>query len=69
QQLQSHGALGWTVEQRADGSVAVRIAGGDAEAIARALTATLGQPLEIERVERLVELGEGKPRRFRSAAS
>lgn len=69
QQLQSHGALGWTVEQGSDGSVAVRIAGGDAETIAHALTATLGQPLEIERVERLVELGEGKPRRFRSAAS
>lgn len=69
QQLQSHGALGWTVEQGSDGSLAVRIAGGDAAAIAYALTALLGQPLEIERVERLVELGEGKPRRFRSAAS
>lgn len=68
QQLQSHGAHGWTVEQRADGGLEVRIAGGDGTAIEAALRALLDQPVQLERVERLGDLGEGKPRRFRSAA-
>lgn len=67
QQLQAHGAQGWSVEQTADGAVRARIAGGDAEGVRRALSALLGVPAAVERVERLSELGEGKPRRYRSA--
>ena len=69
QQLQAHGALGWSVEQSADGRVAARIAGGDADAVASALVALLGQPIEVDRVHRLADLGEGKPRRYRSRAA
>jgi len=68
QQLQTHGARGWSVEQDAAGGVHARIAGGDADAVRRALVALLDQPLTIERVDRLGDLGEGKPRRYRSAA-
>ncbi|QBR89751.1 CoF synthetase [Microbacterium sp. dk485] len=68
QQLQAHGAHGWSVEQSADGRVRARIAGGDADAVAEALRALLRQPLEVERVERVADLGDGKPRRYRSAA-
>ncbi|MCR2828181.1 hypothetical protein [Microbacterium sp. zg.Y909] len=59
--------LGWSVEQAADGRVSVRIAGGDADAVARALHVLLGRPLTLERFERPSDLGEGKPRRYRSA--
>lgn len=69
QQLQTHGALGWSVVQAADGTVAARIAGGDADAVVASLTALLGRAVAVERVERPAELGEGKPRRYRSAAS
>ncbi len=68
QQLQSHGALGWSVVQAADGAVEVTVAGGDARLIRGALRALLDQPVEVERVERLIDLGEGKPRRFVSHA-
>ena len=69
QQLQSHGALGWSVAQSAGGAVEVTVAGGDARAIRGALEALLDQPVEVTRVDRLIDLGEGKPRRFRSAAT
>ena len=69
QQLQAHGALGWSVEQSADGRVSARIAGGDADAVAAALIALLGQPVKIDRVHRVADLGEGKPRRYRSRAA
>jgi phenylacetate-CoA ligase len=69
QQLQTHGARGWSVEQDAAGRVSARIAGGDADAARRALAALLDQPLDVERVDRVADLGEGKPRRYRSAAS
>lgn len=68
QQLQAHGALGWSVEQAADGSVAARIAGGDADAIGAALGALLGRTVAVDRVDRVADLGEGKPRRYRSLA-
>ncbi|MBD3940261.1 CoF synthetase [Microbacterium sp. NEAU-LLC] len=68
QQLQTHGARGWSVEQDATGAVRARIAGGDLDAVRRALAALLDQPLDVERVERLADLGEGKPRRYRSDA-
>lgn len=67
QQLQAHGALGWSVEQATDGRVSARIVGGDLNAVSRALTALLAQPVRVERVERLADLGEGKPRRYRSS--
>ncbi|GAA5202453.1 AMP-binding protein [Microbacterium jejuense] len=67
QQLQTYGARGWSVEQDAAGAVRARIAGGDADAVRLALAALLDQPLDVERVERVSDLGEGKPRRYRSA--
>nr|WP_201471284.1 CoF synthetase [Microbacterium hydrocarbonoxydans] len=69
QQLQSHGAEGWSVEQGADGRVRAVIAGGDGVGVRAALTALLGEPVELRRVERVIDLGEGKPRRYRSAVS
>lgn len=69
QHLQAHGARGWIVEQSADGAVRAVIAGGDRDAVQAALEALLGRAVPTVRVARLSELGEGKPRRFRSAAS
>lgn len=66
QQLQARGALGWSIEQHADGRLHAMIAGGDEAGIRLALTALLGVPIELRRVERLIDLGEGKPRRYRS---
>jgi len=68
QQLQSHGARGWSVVQEASGAVAVTVVGGDAPVIRGALEKLLDQPVEVTRVERLIDLGEGKPRRFVSRA-
>ncbi|QAY73388.1 CoF synthetase [Agromyces protaetiae] len=68
QQLQAHGALGWSVAQAASGEVSAHIAGGDAGAVRAALTAILSQPVVVDRVERVSDLGEGKPRRYRSDA-
>jgi len=68
QQLQTHGARGWSIEQAADGSIDARIVGGDADAVERVLSALLGRDVDVRRYERLIELGEGKPRRYRSAA-
>ncbi|WP_127794025.1 AMP-binding protein [Agromyces sp. LHK192] len=69
QLLQANGAHGWTVDQDAAGDVRATIAGGDADAAARALEALLGRPVPVRRVPRLGDLGEGKPRRYRSAAA
>ncbi|WP_300265624.1 AMP-binding protein [Microbacterium sp.] len=69
QQLQAHGALGWSVSQSADGAVHASIAGGDADAVRTALEALLGMPIRLTAVARLAELGEGKPRRYRSEAA
>ncbi|AZS43124.1 Phenylacetate-coenzyme A ligase [Microbacterium oleivorans] len=68
QQLQTHGARGWSIVQAVDGSVAAEIVGGDAGAVDRTLRALLNQPVAVTRHERLIDLGEGKPRRYRSAA-
>ncbi|WP_394552722.1 AMP-binding protein [Agromyces sp. MMS24-JH15] len=68
QVLQAHGAAGWTVEQDAAGDVRASIAGGDPVAVRRALEALLGRPVPLRRVDRLIDLGEGKPRRYRSSA-
>jgi phenylacetate-CoA ligase len=64
QQLQAHGALGWTVVQDGQGRVTARIADGDADAIRRALGALLGTPIAVIPVAGLAALGDGKPRRY-----
>lgn len=69
QQLQARGALGWSVEQGDDGRVRATIAGGDEAGIRTALQALLGMPVELRRVTRLIDLGEGKPRRYRSSVA
>lgn len=68
QHLQTHGAWGWAVEQAADGAVTARVVGGDMDAVHTTLRALLGQPLEVRALASLDELGDGKPRRYRSAA-
>lgn len=68
QQLQSQGALAWSVQQHADGSIAARIADGNRQLIYDALSALLGQKVTVEAVETVAQLGEGKPRRYQSAA-
>lgn len=68
QQLQAHGALGWVVEQSADGGVTATVAGADAGAVSTALTALLGRAVAVRAVEHPADLGEGKPRRYRSDA-
>ncbi|WP_341955126.1 AMP-binding protein [Microbacterium sp. LWH13-1.2] len=67
QQLQARGALGWSIEQGDDGRVRAAIAGGDETGIRTALHALLGMPVELHSVTRLIDLGEGKPRRYRSS--
>ncbi|OMC40277.1 CoF synthetase [Mycobacterium sp. GA-1841] len=69
QQLQRHGAIGWTVHQGADGSVAAAVVGGDSAAIEAALAALFGAAVPIRRVATLADLGEGKPRRYRRDVS
>jgi phenylacetate-CoA ligase len=64
QQLQAAGALGWTLVQHPDLSVRVVIAGGDAAQAEHQLRLLLGD-VTVTRVDRLDELGEGKPRRYR----
>lgn len=67
QQLQAHGAEGWSVVQAEDGSVLATIAGGDRAGVESALAALLGTPVAVKAVPRVIDLGEGKPRRYRSA--
>lgn len=69
QQLQARGALGWSIEQGVDGRVRATIVGGDEAGIRMALRALLGTPVDLVRVARLIDLGEGKPRRYRSAVT
>ena len=66
QHLQAHGAQGWSIDQDAAGRVHAVIAGGDEPGIRSALHALLGVEIELRQVERLIDLGEGKPRRYRS---
>lgn len=68
QQLQAHGALGWSVHQDAAGSVTARLVEGDAARIGQALRALLGRPVAVEQLRDLAALGPGKPRRYRSEA-
>jgi phenylacetate-CoA ligase len=66
QHLQDAGARGWSVEQAADGTVVATIAGGDAGAVAARLGVMLARDVTVRRVDTLADLGEGKPRRYRS---
>lgn len=66
QHLQVHGAEGWSVVQGEDRVVHATVAGGDATAIEAALAGLLGVPITVTVVPRIIDLGEGKPRRYRS---
>lgn len=66
QQLQRHGAHGWSVEQHPGGEVRARVVRGDVEAIESAVSALFGRPVVVERLGELGELGPGKPRRYRA---
>ncbi|MEU6135541.1 hypothetical protein [Nocardioides sp. NPDC047086] len=66
QHLQDAGARGWSVEQATDGSVVATIAGGDAAAVGARLGAMLARDVTVRRVATLADLGDGKPRRYRS---
>jgi len=68
QHLQAGGARGWSVHQSADGAVAATVVGGDAGQIRAALEQLLSRPVAVTAVATLLELGEGKPRRYRSDA-
>ncbi len=67
QQLQAAGARAWSVVQQADGTVAVRMVGGRAADIEERFGILLG-PTTVELLRGIEELGEGKPRRYRSFA-
>ena len=69
QQLQAGGAHGWSVRQAADGSVTAAVVNGDQGQIEAMLTALLGRPVAVTALGRLLDLGEGKPRRYRSDAA
>lgn len=68
QHLQAAGARGWSVLQGEDDVVLATIAGGEASRARAALEQLLGVPVEVRRVERIVDLGPGKPRRFEAHA-
>jgi phenylacetate-CoA ligase len=69
QHLQAGGARGWAVHQAGDGTVTATVVGGDAGSIGTALGRLLGRPVTVAVVSTLLELGEEKPRRYRSEAS
>jgi phenylacetate-CoA ligase len=69
QHLQAGGARGWAVHQAADGSVSATIVGGDDASIGAALGRLLNQPVVVSTVAGLLDLGEGKPRRYLSEAA
>ena len=64
QQLQAAGARAWTLVQHPDLTVTLRVVGGDTERMRQRVTALLG-PTTVEALDRIEDLGEGKPRRFR----
>lgn len=68
QHLQVSGARGWAVHQARDGTVSATVVGGDIGRIGAALTLLLGRPVTVTGVPTLLDLGEGKPRRYRSEA-
>ncbi|MET0955653.1 MAG: CoF synthetase, partial [Cryobacterium sp.] len=68
QHLQAGGAHGWSVHQAADGAVSATVVGGDVGQIRAALEQLLSRPVAVTTVATLLELGDGKPRRYRSEA-
>ncbi|QYF73355.1 AMP-binding protein [Cryobacterium sp. PAMC25264] len=69
QQLQAGGARGWAVRQAVDGTVTATVVGGDPGRIGTALGLLLHRPVTVTAAATLLELGEGKPRRYESAAT
>lgn len=67
QQLQDAGVRAWSVEQDIDGSVRARVVGGDPDRVAERLTGLLGHTPAVDVLDRVGDLGPGKPRRYRSA--
>jgi phenylacetate-CoA ligase len=68
QQLQTAGVRGWTIHQSSDGAITAHLAGGDLDAATAALEQLVGYAVTATRVDRVRELGDGKPRRFESLA-
>lgn len=68
QQLQAAGATGWSVEQTRSGAVTATVVGGDTARVGEALGHLLGRAVAVRQVASLADLGEGKPRRYRSDA-
>lgn len=68
QHLQAAGCRGWSVHQEQGGAVRAVVAGGDPETVASRLGALLGREVAVRRVATLLDLGEGKPRRYLSEA-
>lgn len=64
QLLQAAGAYGWSIVQHADGDLDVTLVRGDADQARSAVAALLGRPLSVHTVDRLADLGPGKPRRY-----
>ena len=61
-------ARGWAVRQGVDGSVTATVVGGDAGLIGAAIGRLLARPVTVTTVATLLDLGEGKPRRYESLA-
>ncbi|MCU1404388.1 MAG: CoF synthetase [Glaciihabitans sp.] len=68
QYLQAEGCFGWSVVQASDGTVTATVVGG-ADTVAERLGLLLGRQVDVTVVAHLSDLGEGKPRRYRSDAS
>ena len=56
------------MRQGADGRVTATVVGGDAGQIGAALGRLLARPVTVTTVPTLLDLGEGKPRRYESLA-
>ena len=69
QHLQAARCRGWSVHQDRGGAVRAVVVGGDAEMVRSRLGALLGRPVDVRRVPTLLDLGEGKPRRYVSEAT
>ncbi len=69
QHLQAASVRAWSVVQDASGDVVARMVGGDTATAAARIAALLGREVRAEVLDTVADLGEGKPRRFRSDAT